>query len=102
MTCSLSNLFREDVTHTLLCLTESSPWLPGNGDGYGNPPVALVLLGALGLSSFQCMHLEQELLLQTACGQLKQTLEIPPFSQDVQSPVFFITIRHQTTEQELL
>lgn len=58
MTCSLSNLFSGNMTHTLLCLTESSPWLPGNGDGYANPPVAPVLLSASGLSSFQFVHLE--------------------------------------------
>lgn len=96
MTCSLSNLFSGNMTHTLLCLTEPSPWLPGNGDGYANPPVAVVVLSALGLSSFQWMHLERELLLHTlraAAG----TREIPPFAQGCAAPcTFHLTLKHRT------
>lgn len=31
-------------------MTDSGPWLPGNGDGYANSLVVLVLLSALRLS----------------------------------------------------
>lgn len=98
MTCSLSNLFSGNMTHTLLCLTEPSPWLPGNGDGYANPPVALVVLGALGLSSFQCMHLERELLLHTSHAAAG-TREIPPFAEGSAAPCIFhyhLKLKHRT------
>lgn len=88
MTRSLSNLFSGNMTHTLLCLTELSPWLAGNGDGYANPPVALVVLSALGLSRFQWMPLERELLLhppRAAAGMW----EIPPFSEGCAAPCIF-------------
>lgn len=98
MTCSLSDLFSGNMTHTLLCLTEPSPWLSGNGDGYANPPVALVVLSALGLPSFQCMHLELELLLQTSCVGAEMW-EIAPLSEGCAVPCIFHyhqTLHHRT------